>query len=259
MILPFHKYQGTGNDFVMIDNRSKTFNALKLPIAEICDRRFGVGADGLIVIENHDELDFHMIYFNSDGSQSFCGNGSRCAVAFAKSLGIIQSETNFLSTDGPHYAQIDSSGEVKLKMHDVLSYENTNGDYVIDTGSPHYIVFVEDVYKVDIVSEAHLVRYNDRFKAEGINVNFIHPTKNVLEVRTYERGVEAETLSCGTGVTASALANYLHSNNTSTHNVTPVKSMGGELSIEFSRTESGFSNIYLIGPAEKTFEGEIQI
>lgn len=232
---------------------------MDLPVAQICDRRFGIGADGLIVIENHNEWDFHMIYFNSDGSQSFCGNGSRCAVAFAKSLGIIKHKTNFLSTDGSHYAEIDQNGIVKLKMHDVDTLEEVNGGFVIDTGSPHYIIFVDDVHEVDITPEAHKVRYSDRFKQEGINVNFIHPTESALEVRTYERGVEDETLSCGTGVTASALANYIHSRSTSHHTITPIKSMGGQLSIEFTKSDSGFTDIYLIGPAEKTFEGEINI
>ncbi|MBO6515168.1 MAG: diaminopimelate epimerase [Bacteroidia bacterium] len=259
MKLQFEKYQGTGNDFVMIDNRSKAFDTGKLPVSKICDRKFGIGADGLIVIEHHDTLDFNMIYFNSDGSQSFCGNGSRCAVAYAKSLGMINSSTHFLSTDGEHYAEISDTGEVRLKMHDVHNVERRSNDFILDTGSPHYIIFEDDLENLDLVNRAREIRYNSEFKGEGINVNFIKPTSEILEIRTYERGVEDETLSCGTGVTAAVLADFASSGATGSLHKRTVKSQGGTLRVEFKKADNGFNDIYLIGPAKKTFQGVIEL
>lgn len=258
MIIPFEKYQGTGNDFIMIDNRTHRFDVNDLPIPSMCHRKFGIGADGVIVIENHPSLDFHMIYFNPDGSQSFCGNGSRCAVAYANSLGIINDETTFLSTDGDHMAHIQN-GLVELKMHDVATVERKGNDFIINTGSPHYIQFVDNVENVDIVPTARAIRYNDVYKSEGINVNFVQVLEDGIRIRTYERGVEDETLSCGTGVTAAALAACIRQNKTNQSNKTKVLSQGGELSVSFTHTESGFSNIFLVGPAKKTFEGQINL
>ena len=157
----------------MIDNRELGFDAMKLDVPRLCDRRFGIGADGLIVVQHHNELDFDMIYFNSDGSQSFCGNGSRCAVSFARSLGMISDTTRFMSTDGEHDASFTGQGLVRLKMHDVLSHDFVGGDYVIDTGSPHYIVFVDDVDAVDLLPDAHRIRYSEQYTRDGINVNFV--------------------------------------------------------------------------------------
>ena len=174
MLMEFYKYQGTGNDFIMIDNRNNAFNKRNLKkVQELCDRRFGIGADGLILIEDLADMDFNMIYFNADGSQSFCGNGSRCAVAFAKYLGIIEKQAMFLSTDGEHEAWINDKGEVSLKMHDISTIEKGEGYYYINTGSPHYIAQVDEVKNVDVKAEGAAVRYNDRFKAEGTNVNFV--------------------------------------------------------------------------------------
>ncbi|MFT5724849.1 MAG: diaminopimelate epimerase [Bacteroidia bacterium] len=258
MRLDFEKYQGTGNDFIMLDNRNGLFNVSDLPITYLCDRRFGIGADGVIVIENHQELDFHMIYFNPDRSQSFCGNGSRCAVAFAKSLGIIGDETNFLSTDGAHFAKI-VDGLVELKMNDVQTFIEQDNTYVINTGSPHYISFVPAVDAVDIVPSAHAIRYNEQYKQDGINVNFIEKLDSGMKIRTYERGVEAETLSCGTGVTAAALANFLSEDQQGVSHTTTVTSKGGTLSVRFSHNATGFHDIYLVGPAKKTFEGHIEV
>ncbi len=258
MVIQFEKYQGTGNDFIMIDNREKNFNANELAISELCDRKFGIGADGVIVIENHESLDFNMIYFNPDGSQSFCGNGSRCAVAFAKTLGMIGDETNFLSTDGAHYAKMNH-GLVELKMHDVTQVEKNVPHYIINTGSPHYMLFVQDVDAIDILPEAKSIRYSDRFKDEGINVNFVEPNGDGIRIRTYERGVENETLSCGTGVTAAVLADALRKEAPEGVYQTNVESQGGQLSVKFTFSNEGFSEIFLIGPAEKTFSGNIVI
>lgn len=242
----------------MINNLSGAIQTSGLPVPFLCDRRFGIGADGLIVIEKHDHLDFNMIYFNSDGSQSFCGNGSRCAVAFAKSLGIINNSTQFLSTDGEHYAEVDNK-LVRLKMHDVNQIETRGNEYVLNTGSPHYIIFNPHLDKLNLISEARKVRYNNEFETGGINVNFIHPTSGYLSIRTYERGVEDETLSCGTGVTAAAIAQHLNSNGSFGQHHVAVKSRGGNLSVEFNHTENGFEDVFLIGPAKKTFKGSITL
>ena len=255
----FYKYQGTGNDFVMIDNRNNVFDKSNIEvIQQLCDRRFGIGADGLILIENIEGLDFNMIYFNADGSQSFCGNGSRCAVSFAKYLGIIQSKALFLSTDGEHEAWINEQGEVSLKMHNVEGIEKGNDYYFINTGSPHYILNVRDVEEVNVVEIGRKVRYNNRFEAEGTHVNFVCYKNDGLEIRTYERGVEDETLSCGTGVTAAALS-WADKFNKSDGKIV-VKSRGGKLQVAFKRDEMGkFSDIWLIGPAVQVFKGEVSI
>lgn len=258
MSLVFYKYQGTGNDFVMIDNRNNVFDKTNLNLVkQLCDRKFGVGADGLILIENIEGLDFNMIYFNADGSQSFCGNGSRCAVAFAKYLGIIDKQAMFLSTDGEHEAWINDVGEVSLKMNDVESIEKGADYYYINTGSPHYIVNVGDVNDVDVKEQGAAIRYNKRFKEEGTNVNFVHFNDNSLAIRTYERGVEDETLSCGTGVTAAALS--LADSKELAAGVIQVNASGGKLKVGFKRTENEFKDIWLIGPAKFVYKGDIEL
>jgi diaminopimelate epimerase len=258
MQIEFYKYQGTGNDFVMIDNRNSVFDKTNIKqIQFLCDRRFGIGADGLILIENLADLDFNMIYFNADGSQSFCGNGSRCAVAFAKHLGIIDKQAQFLSTDGEHEAWINAVGEVSLKMHDVATIEKGEGYYFINTGSPHYILNVADVTLVDVKKEGAEIRYNDRFKAEGTNVNFVKFTDTEMDIRTYERGVEDETLSCGTGVTAAALS-LAHAKGLQ-EGVIAINAIGGNLKVGFKRNGNEFKDIWLIGPAVQVFKGEILI
>ena len=256
MPIEFYKYQGTGNDFVMIDNRNNVFDKNDLDkVKLLCDRRFGIGADGLILIENLDDLDFNMIYFNADGSQSFCGNGSRCAVAFAKHLGIIEKQAMFLSTDGEHEAWINDLGEVSLKMHDVTSIEKGEDYYYINTGSPHYIVSVDEVSEVDVKLEGAEIRYNERFKAEGTNVNFVKYTDDSLAIRTYERGVEDETLSCGTGVTAAALSLADHKGLDA--GVIHVDAVGGKLKVGFKKNGNEFKDIWLIGPATLVYKGEV--
>ena len=254
--ISFHKYQGTGNDFVMIDNRLGAFDKSNLElVSRLCDRRFGIGADGVILIENSDQADFEMVYFNPDGSQSLCGNGSRCAVMFAKFLGIIEDSTEFIAIDGEHEARIEGD-LVYLKMHDVPSVEKIGKDYLIDTGSPHYIKYVENTDAIDPVLEGRAIRYSDRFSNKGVNVNFLQKVENdALKIRTYERGVENETLSCGTGCTAAALSLAIDSDINSVN----LQAMGGELRVDFNKVNSGFSNIYLIGPAEAVFQGEIEV
>jgi len=253
--MEFQKYQGTGNDFVMIDNRTNVFDKTNLElVTKLCDRKFGIGADGLILIENHPEVDFEMIYFNADGTKSFCGNGSRCAVSFANKLGIIELETKFIAIDGIHEAKIVGK-EVHLKMGDISKIETGKDYYFLDTGSPHYIKYKNNISEIDIIKSAHKIRYNERFSAEGTNVNFVEKQSNSLKMRTYERGVEDETLSCGTGATAVALSASLKLGMDS-----PIKINvpGGELKIKFTKiNETTFEYIWLIGPAEFVFEGEI--
>ena len=258
MQIQFYKYQGTGNDFVMIDNRNNIFDKSNIKaVQQLCDRRFGVGADGLILIENLEDLDFNMIYFNADGTQSFCGNGSRCAVAFAKHLGIIEKQAMFLSTDGEHEAWINDLGEVSLKMHDVENIEKGEGYYYINTGSPHYIVAVDNVAAINVKEAGATIRYNKRFKAEGTNVNFVKYGENEFSIRTYERGVEDETLSCGTGVTAAALS--LADTNKLAAGVISINAVGGILKVGFKRNGNVFSDIWLIGPATLVFKGNIEL
>lgn len=243
----------------MIDNRKLHFDKKDIALVQqLCNRKFGIGADGIILIENHDELDFNMIYFNADGSQSFCGNGSRCAVAFAKFLGIIESQAFFLSTDGEHEAWINKEGEVSLKMHDVEAVEKGADYYFINTGSPHYIVESNELEKINVAQKGAEIRYSERFKTEGTNVNFVCQKNNhSLRIRTYERGVEGETLSCGTGVTAAVLS-IAHKNNLGASKIT-VQTEGGQLNVAFKRDNNKFIDIWLIGPAEMVFKGEIDV
>ena len=253
----FYKYQGTGNDFVMIDNRQNKIDKsdLKL-VAKLCDRKFGIGADGLILIENHPEVDFDMIYFNADGTKSFCGNGSRCAVAFANYLEIIENKTTFNAIDGIHEATIN--GElIELKMGDVSNVEQGQDYFFIETGSPHYIQYTASVQEIDIVPTAHKVRYNERFKEKGTNVNFVQKVGETLEMRTYERGVEDETLSCGTGATAVALSGAIKHGLTSP---VAIKVQGGDLQIKFNQiSDNEFDNIWLIGKGEQVYSGEMTV
>jgi diaminopimelate epimerase len=256
--IEFYKYQGTGNDFVVVDNRSQELDRTDKSIAKkLCDRKFGVGSDGLILIENHDEFDFEMVFFNPDGSQSMCGNGSRCAVKFAQFLGVIKDKTTFVSTDGVHEATIDGD-IVRLSMQDVAKSDiNTFPEhFTIHTGSPHYVIFASNIKDKDVKEEGANIRYSDEFMREGINVNFVEKQSvNKISVRTYERGVENETLSCGTGVTACAIAHVLHGG------ISPVEieTLGGQLSVEFELVEGAAKNVWLTGPAKNVFKGEITL
>ena len=256
MAITFYKYQGTGNDFVIVDNRSLQFgkNDTKL-VKLICDRRFGVGADGLILLENHPNLDFKMVYYNSDGNQStMCGNGGRCLVAFANYLGIINENTVFEAIDGPHEARINGD-VVELRMSDVFNIENSTDFTFLNTGSPHVVTLSDSIDQLDILKEARQIRYSERFKKEGTNVNFVEKVDDdTFSVRTYERGVEDETLSCGTGVTAVGIAmNQLKLTNS---NQIKINTPGGLLQVRFDQENGNYKNVWLIGPAKQVFKGE---
>jgi diaminopimelate epimerase len=260
MHLPFYKYHGTGNDFVLIDGRSMSTVLTLKQIVKLCDRHFGIGSDGLIIVNHHNTEDFEMVFYNPDGSQSFCGNGSRCAVAFARLLGMIPNHGTFLAIDGVHPFVVHDSGltegaEVNIRMRNVEAIEQFGEDVILNTGSPHYITVCDELKQLDILSAARFIRYNERFKSEGINVNFVRYGKGELWMRTYERGVEAETLSCGTGVTAAALS--LAWRDSSASEIT-VHTSGGDLKVKFTRADQGFEDIWLCGPAEKVFEGVIE-
>jgi len=263
MKIPFAKYQGTGNDFVILDNRAGRFSGLdKSQVEFLCNRRFGIGADGLIMLEEKSGYDFDMKYFNSDGNvSSMCGNGGRCITAFAKSLHLVEEKARFTAIDGDHEAIIISLNPfiVKLKMQDVKGIENVGDDVFLNTGSPHYVRLNGDLKKLDVVHEARKIRYNDRFSDDGTNVNFVHPQLPLLEVRSYERGVEDETLSCGTGVTASVLAAVEKGIIKEKRGVCEVKSMGGMLKVYYEMSATGFENVWLEGEAKFVYTGEIEI
>ncbi len=255
----FYKYQGTGNDFIIIDNRSLQFDKQNSKnIAKLCDRRFGIGADGLILLEDHPSVDFKMVYFNADGNESsMCGNGGRCITAFAKFIDLIDESTTFEAVDGMHKAEIEN-GIVKLKMQDVESVEQHKGYVFLDTGSPHHVTLYDDLSNLNIKSVGSEIRYGAPYGDEGANVNFVNQlSDNVFKVRTYERGVEDETLSCGTGVTAVALA--MESMGKTTSNKISLQTEGGQLEVTFTKGENDrYNNIWLIGPATQVFKGEIE-
>ncbi len=255
----FYKYQGAGNDFILIDNREKTFPVNDIQLyKQLCDRRFGIGADGLMLLENEPGYDFKMVYFNSDGRESsMCGNGGRCIVRFAEYLGIVKSECRFLAVDGQHYAKI-SDKTIELQMINVSNWKVLNSDYEIHTGSPHYIKWVKELSKLDVFTEGRNIRYNKVYNAEGINVNFIEETVNGINVRTYERGVEDETLSCGTGVTACAMA-FALKHNLKGEQLIDINTQGGKLKVQFNIDSNEFNQVFLIGPAEKVFQGQINV
>ena len=251
----------------MIDDRFHELDKLRVgDIQQMCHRRFGIGADGLILLRNHEKYDFEMIYYNSDGNlSSMCGNGGRCIVQFAKDLELIKDECTFLAIDGPHEAKIHN-GDINLKMKDVTNIETGEGFYILDTGSPHYIMLTEDVDKVDIIADAHEIRYSNRFRQNGINVNFIKvKNDNSLDIRTYERGVEDETYSCGTGVVAAAIAAREEQNSKAETFPTEVRdkfqifTKGGHLSVSFKYDGHQYSDIWLSGPATFVFSGEYEV
>lgn len=254
MIIEFYKYQGTGNDFIMIDDREKEFDLTDNDlIAALCERRMGIGADGLILLREHDTLDFEMIYFNADGKQSsMCGNGGRCIIAFAQMLEMIEDETTFMAIDGEHKGRL-MDDSIYLQMQDVKKIEGVGDGLVLNTGSPHYIEMVDELDYIDIDKQGRKIRNSAPFKKDGINVNFVLDASE-LQVRTYERGVEAETLSCGTGVVATAIA--MHYANCIEETVVNVKTKGGELTVSFEEFNGGYRNIWLSGEASMVFAGE---
>ena len=271
--MKFWKYQGAGNDFIILDQREnrRLTREDTGKIARLCDRRFGIGADGLILLELRQGFDFEMIYFNADGNESsMCGNGGRCIAAFARHLGIIHGHGRFWAIDGEHEAVIMTKPDatdaekdlwVELKMSDVKNIKQEENVFILNTGSPHYVRFEKEVEQLDMVQEGRSVRYSDRFKKDGINVNLVRVNSDEsLDIRTYERGVEDETLACGTGVTAAAIASCTYRARNSGHVSIPVHAKGGDLAVRFQANADGsFSDIWLCGPAVQVFEGEIQI
>lgn len=255
--IPFFKYEATGNDFVIIDNRKKEYSFSVDQIKKICDRKFGVGADGLILIELDPSSDFNLLYYNSDGSSSLCGNGSRAAVAMATALKIINGKTQFNAYDGLHEASVLSNHLVRLKMNNVRGVKPMPEGTFLNTGSPHFIQIVEEVEKFPVKEEGSKIRYSENFSPSGTNANFIQLLpNNTVFVRTYERGVEDETLSCGTGVTAAALVASLKGYSSPVK----IKTRGGDLSVEFtSNLDGSFTDVHLIGPARMVFEGSFEL
>ena len=258
MEIQFSKYQGTGNDFVIIDNRDGSIALSNTQIAFLCDRKFGVGSDGLIMLGKANEYDFSMAYYNADGTEgTMCGNGGRCLVQYAHDQGIVKENYVFIAIDGPHEAKIESNGWIHLKMSDVNEVETGENFFVTNTGSPHYVQSVKDIKHFDVFANGKAIRYNDRFKADGVNVNFIEFHDDHLFVRTYERGVENETYSCGTGVTAAAITTHLHK--TGAHNVA-IQTLGGALAVSFNNQDGGhFNHIWLQGPATFVYKGTIHL
>ena len=258
--MKFYKYQGTGNDFVIVDNRDGTYNSItEDQVKKCCDRKFGIGGDGFMLLQLRDGYDFEMIYYNADGSKSsMCGNGGRCMIHFAHFCGIHKSVYNFMAIDGEHKGEIEDKHVVRLKMVDVDGIQPYRKDSVLNTGSPHYVQLSSGLAGKDVVTDGRAIRMSKDFIAKGINVNFVEFVSNdSIYVRTYERGVEDETLSCGTGVTAAALV-FAH--NEYGYNMVNVKTSGGKLAVEFDKIgEQKFTNIWLSGPAEMVFTGIINI
>lgn len=258
-MIHFYKYQGTGNDFVMIDARQNDPRLTQEHIAWLCHRRFGIGADGLILLKNHPDYDFQMVYYNSDGREStMCGNGGRCIARFAFDLGFDQEELSFIAIDGPHKAK-RMGAEISLQMADVNQGEQRGADFFLNTGSPHHVVFHEQPDSLAIIPAAHAIRYAAPYKQEGVNVNFVkNLEEGKLSMRTYERGVEDETYSCGTGVTAAVLA--AHQAGFLQKSYAEVETKGGKLALRFQAlAQGGYRDIWLEGPAQKVFEGKIAL
>ncbi len=258
MTITFNKYQGAGNDFIIIDNRSSNFNPSESKLVnKLCDRRFGIGADGLILISSFSKVDYEMKYFNSDGKLgSMCGNGGRCAAHFTLKHGIAGEKQRFLAFDGIHEAEVHDD-IVRLQMADVNEFGIIDGNYFVNTGSPHYMIFSDDIDKINVNEEGKSLRWSPKFAPDGTNVNFVQVVDNGLHVRTFERGVEEETLACGTGVTASAIASFLAGH--FDRQKIKVRAKGGNLEVEFRIKDNKVTNVWLKGPATFVFEGEIEI
>ncbi|MNK68130.1 Diaminopimelate epimerase [compost metagenome] len=260
MQVEFYKYQGTGNDFVMIDNRTNFFPKEDVKLIErLCDRRFGIGADGLILLENDTETDFRMVYYNSDGNQSsMCGNGGRCLVAFANQLGVIDDKTTFIATDGLHNASVNADSIVSLQMIDVNEIQKKVSYTFLNTGSPHHVQIVDDLEHYNVKENGAAIRYGELYGEKGSNVNFVKKVDNdTFSLRTYERGVEDETLACGTGATAVAIAmNAIGETDKTSINLNVE---GGKLVVSFDKENDGYTNVFLTGPAKFVFKGTIEI
>lgn len=255
MRILFSKYQAAGNDFIIIDNRTNQVSLNIQQIQWLCHRKFGVGADGLILIEEDPHQDFKMVFYNPDGSQSLCGNGCRAAIRFSESFFLNKKEAHFSAFDGVHKAQIHEN-TINLQMGNVQNGRIVQNGIFIDTGSPHFVLIVPVVETVDVITEGRKWRYSNLFSPEGVNVNFVQIiNEHTIKVSTYERGVENETLSCGTGVTAAALAASAHGCGS------PVKILtkGGDLQVKFKVTPKGFNDVWLEGPAKPVFSGTIDL
>ncbi|MCF6359476.1 MAG: diaminopimelate epimerase [Cyclobacteriaceae bacterium] len=255
MEISFQKHQAAGNDFIVIDNRLNVFSKDIEKIKKLCDRKFGIGSDGLILIENSNIGEFEMVFYNPDGSQSLCGNGCRAAIRFAESLSLTTESTSFNAFDGLHKAVIKGK-TINLQMANVQNGREIEGGIFLDTGSPHFVLFVDNVQQIDVINEGRKWRNSGLFGQGGANINFVEILDAThLFVRTYERGVENETLSCGTGITAAALASF------SKGCISPlkIKTKGGALVVSFETTESGYKNVWLEGAAEHVFSGKIHL
>ncbi|MBX7126462.1 MAG: diaminopimelate epimerase [Cyclobacteriaceae bacterium] len=256
MNLHFYKYQAAGNDFVLVDRRGLDFVPTKGQIAHLCDRRFGVGADGVILLDADQKADFGMVYINPDGTESLCGNGCRSAVDLASRLGLARHQTVFSAFDGLHQAELLKEGGVRLQMNDVKLIEQLAEGHFMNTGSPHFVRFVTDLDQYPVFEEGRAIRYNPIFP-DGANANFVEELpNNTIAIRTYERGVEEETLACGTGATAAALSAAIRGY----HSPVNVVARGGKLRVEFVRKgDWHFTDIWLTGPANLVYEGQISI
>lgn len=257
--IPFYKYQGAGNDFILIDDRTGEYSDLSQELVyKMCDRRFGIGGDGLMLLQSREGYDFEMVYYNANGLEgSMCGNGGRCIVAFARDLGIIDHETDFLAVDGPHEALIDGF-QVHLGMIDVAEIHTDGDAFVLNTGSPHYVKMVQDLANYPVYDEGLKIRQSEAYRKEGINVNFVEADASGYFVRTFERGVENETHACGTGATAAAMAMAALQGQHGKID-TPIRVLGGQLSISFHKEGNHFTQVFLQGPAEFVFQGEITL
>lgn len=260
MTFDFQKYQGAGNDFILIDDRKHLFPENdRQRIEQLCNRRFGIGADGLMLLRDKADYDFEMIYFNADGKPgSMCGNGGRCIARFAADNNVITGkQTHFLAVDGPHDAVLND-GTIKLQMNDVTAIETGSDYFFLNTGSPHFVQYVVNLNDLDVYSAGKAIRYNDRFAAEGTNVNFVEYKNGRLSVRTYERGVEDETLACGTGITAVALTAALKG--IADNGSCEIQARGGLLRVYFTQQNNHtFTNIWLEGEARFVFKGTFEL
>lgn len=256
--MEFFKYQGAGNDFIVLDDRQAQLQFSPAEIAQLCHRRFGIGADGLMLLRAHPEYAFEMLYFNADGQpSSMCGNGGRCIAAFAHALGILDAEGTFLAVDGPHRVKMIATTWVELEMIPVKKVERGEDFFFLNTGSPHYVTYVPSLEDYPVVTAGRAIRYNERFAAVGTNVNFIEPLEVGIRLATYERGVEDETLACGTGATAAALAHHLQQGQGAGSYELAIEAKGGELQVRYRATEGGFEDIWLCGPAVQVFKGQL--
>lgn len=271
MKILFNKYEGAGNDFIIVKNSPQLIDhSDNQLIKNLCDRRFGIGADGLMLIEEYDRSDFRMYYYNSDGSTGkMCGNGARCAAHFAMRHMTGFRELFFLAGDGLHSARPDGPERIEISIRDVTEIREAPDGILVNTGVPHLVVFTEDCGDTDVVTAGRKLRRSRAYAPAGVNVNFATVVDKRLHVRTYERGVEDETLACGTGITASAIAaastGKIVTSSLATDSgkiitcATEIITRGGILSVRFTLTDTGATDIFLTGPATFVFSGEIEI